>query len=165
MDLLDLLSKEKKYRTVQTVTIQMVEPVAELVGQLAACLVLTSVIFNVVYWMKKTCDNLRRPPVSCHAKPPKILTDQYWPIKNSILKHLSLEDILNLKNACPSIQLQMWEEKERARVKFVQEVIEFQPKGWGCSSIQPHTSPTPILPTPSLRQLKKNIDCRDWNGR
>ena len=111
----------------------MVEPVAELVGQLAACLVLTSVIFNVVYWMKKTCDNLRRPPVT--PKPPKILTDQYWPIKNSILKHLSLEDILNLKNAYPSIQLQMWEEKERARVKFVQEVIEFDP--WGCSSIQP----------------------------
>ena len=90
---------------------------------------------NVVYWMKKTCDNLRRPPVSCQAKPPKILTDQYWPIKNSILKHLSIEDLLSLKNAYPSIQLQMWEEKERARVKFVQEVIEFQPKGWGCSSI------------------------------
>ena len=91
LDLLDLLSKEKKYRTVQTVTIQMVEPVAELVGQLAACLVLTSVIFSVVYWMKKTCDNLRRPPVT--PKPPKILTDQYWPIKNSILKHFSLEDL------------------------------------------------------------------------
>ena len=57
---------------------------------------------------------------------PKILTDQYWPIKNAILGHLSLEDLFNLKNAYPSLQLQRWEDK---RTKFVNEVTEFQVTG------------------------------------
>ena len=65
-------------------------------------------------------------------KTPKILTDQYWPIKNAILGHLSLEDLFNLKNAYPSLQLQRWEDK---RTKFVNEVTEFQVTGdkdWDC---------------------------------
>ena len=75
--------------------------------------VLTSaVIFLVVlYWLKKTRGSLRRrPPVSC--QPPKIVTDQYWPVKNAIMEHLELEDLLNLKNAYPSLQLQMWEKNK-----------------------------------------------------
>ena len=111
-------------------TIPMVEPVAELIGQWAVGLLLTSVIFiSAVYWMKKTYDNLRHPPESCQEKPPNILTDQYWPIKNAILQHLELEDLLNLKNAYPSLQLQRWEDK---RTKFVHKVTEFQDESWHC---------------------------------
>ena len=88
-----------------------------------ARLLLTSVIFSVLYWLKKTRDSVRRrPPVSC--QPPKIFTDQYWPVKNAILEHLELEDLLNLKNAYPSLQLQLWEEKQRK--KFLHEVQEFR---------------------------------------
>ena len=65
-----------------------------------ARLLLTSVIFSVLYWLKKTRDSVRRrPPVSC--QPPKIVTDQYWPVKNAIMEHLELEDLLNLKIAYP----------------------------------------------------------------
>ena len=91
-----------------------------------ARLLLTSVIFSVLYWLKKTRDSVRRrPPVSC--QPPKIFTDQYWPVKNAIMEHLELEDLLNLKIAYPSLQLQLWEEKqkEKRRNKFLHEVTEF----------------------------------------
>ena len=83
-----------------------------------ARLLLTSVIFSVLYWLKKTRDSVR---------PPKIFTDQYWPVKNAIMEHLELEDLLNLKIAYPSLQLQLWEEKqkEKRRNKFLHEVTEF----------------------------------------
>ena len=99
-----------------------------------ARLLLTSVIFSVLYWLKKTRDSVRRrPPVSC--QPPKIFTDQYWPVKNAIMEHLELEDLLNLKIAYPSLQLQLWEEKqkEKRRNKFLHEVTEFD------STIQFHS--------------------------
>ena len=96
-----------------------------------ARLLLTSVILSVLYWLKKTRGSLRRrPPVSC--QPPKIFTDQYWPVKNAIMEHLELKDLLNLKHAYPSLQLQMWEEKQR-RNKFLHEVTEFD------STIQFHS--------------------------
>ena len=109
-----------------------------------ARLLLTSVILSVLYWLKKTRGSLRRrPPVSC--QPPKIVTDQYWPVKNAIMEHLELEDLLNLKIAYPSLQLQMWEEKQR-RNKFLHEVTEFESNiefsccfhGHGCCSHYAH---------------------------
>ena len=109
-----------------------------------ARLLLTSVIFSVLYWLKKTRDSVRRrPPVSC--QPPKIFTDQYWPVKNAIMEHLELEDLFNLKKAYPSLQLQMWEEKQR-RNKFLHEVTEFESNiefsccflGHGCCSHYAH---------------------------
>ena len=93
------------------------------IGQWAVGLLLLTIFSVVLYWLKKTRDSLRRrPPVSC--QPPKIFTDQYWPVKNAILEHLELEDLLNLKNAYPSLQLQLWEEKQRK--KFLHEVQEFR---------------------------------------
>ena len=82
------------------------------IGQWAVGLLLLTIFSVVLYWLKKTRDSLRRRPlVSC--QPPKIFTDQYWPVKNAIMEHLELEDLLNLKIAYPSLQLQMWEEKQR----------------------------------------------------
>ena len=92
------------------------------IGQWAVGLLLLTIFSVVLYWLKKTRDSLRRrPPVSC--QPPKIFTDQYWPVKNAIMEHLEFEDLFNLKKAYPSLQLQMWEEKQR-RKKFLHEVQE-----------------------------------------
>ena len=113
------------------------------IGQWAVGLLLLTIFSVVLYWLKKTRDSLRRrPPVSC--QPPKIFTDQYWPVKNAIMEHLELEDLLNLKIAYPSLQLQLWEEKqkEKRRNKFLHEVTEFDSTiefyccfvGHGCSS-------------------------------
>ena len=61
------------------------------------------------------------------------------------MEHLELEDLLNLKIAYPSLQLQMWEEKQR-RNKFLHEVTEFESNiefsccfnGHGCCSHYGH---------------------------
>ena len=120
MNLFDSFEKRRN-----TDIIQMVEPLTGTVGQWALGLLLTSVIFSAVYWLKKHCGNLRRPP---QEKPPKILTDQYWPVKNAILNNLSLEDLLTLKTAYPSLHLQKWE--DNMRTKFIREVTELHDDSW-----------------------------------
>ena len=55
--------------------------------------------------LKKAFAPMRRGLISpmCVQKPPVILTNQLWPVRQEVLKQLGLDDLKNLGSAFPSL--------------------------------------------------------------
>ena len=60
------------------------------------------------YLLKKAFAQMRDGPISpmCVQKPPVILTNQFWPVRQEVLKHLGLDDLKNLGSAFPSLRIE-----------------------------------------------------------
>ena len=74
-----------------------------LLGIGLSCLFLLS-----AYLLKKVFPQMQDGPISpmCVQKPPVILTNQFWPVRQEVLKHLGLDDLKNLGSAFPSLRIE-----------------------------------------------------------